>query len=101
MSKSRLGLLALLAAVIAVTVAVGSGALSGARDLPRADGPIMDPIPAKPMVSGLALTLQEFVTMPRSVPPPNRALPGPGDVQARWCGVVGDRGVGMPWVHQR
>ena len=70
MSKSRLVLLALLAVVVAVTVAVVSGVLSVPRDLPRADGPITDPIPEDPIVSGLALTLQELVTMPRSDPPP-------------------------------
>ncbi len=70
MSKRRVGLLTLLAVAVAVAVAVASGALSGSRDLPRTDGPITDPIPEKPIVSGLALTLQEFVTMPRSDPPP-------------------------------
>lgn len=67
MPKRRLGLLAVVAAV---TVAVASGALPGPRDLPRTDGPITDPIPAEPIVSGLALTLQEFVTMPPSDSPP-------------------------------
>ncbi len=70
MSKIGLSLLTLLAVVVAIAVAVGSGALLGPRDLPRIDGPITDPLPEQPIVSGLALTLQEFVTMPRSDPPP-------------------------------
>ncbi len=70
MSKSRLGLLTLLAIVVAVTVAVVSGALSVPRALPHTDGPITDPISEEPIVSGLALTLREFVTMPPSDPPP-------------------------------
>jgi hypothetical protein len=59
MSKSGLGLLTLLAIVVAVTVMVVSGALSAPKDLPCTDGPITDPIPEESIVSGLALTLQE------------------------------------------
>jgi hypothetical protein len=75
MSKIGLSLLTLLAVVVATVVAVGSGALSGSRaspdpqNLPPIDGPITDPF-LEPIISGLALALQEFVTMPRSDPPP-------------------------------
>jgi hypothetical protein len=93
MSKSRLGLLTLLAFV--VPVAVVSAVLLVPRDRERTNGnngPITDPIPAETIVSGLALTLTEFVTMPRSDPP---ATDDPR-VQQRWArinflGAVPDR----------
>ncbi|MBP2320274.1 glucose/arabinose dehydrogenase [Kibdelosporangium banguiense] len=34
------------------------------------DAPILDPIPEKPITSGIALTLQELATMPKSDPEP-------------------------------
>jgi glucose/arabinose dehydrogenase len=70
MSKGRLGLLILLMVAVASTVAVVSGALPVRRDVAHPTGPITDPIPERPIVSGLALTLTEFVTVPPSDPPP-------------------------------
>jgi glucose/arabinose dehydrogenase len=70
MSKTRLGLLGILVVVVAVAVVVLSGVVPVSRHAPRTEVPITDPIPEKPIVSGLALALQEFVTMPRSDPPP-------------------------------
>jgi glucose/arabinose dehydrogenase len=60
----------LLAVVVAVAAACGPLARGAPPRTPSADGPIADPIPEKPVVSGLALTLQEFVTIPRSEGPP-------------------------------
>jgi glucose/arabinose dehydrogenase len=91
MSKSGLGLLTLLAVVVAATVAVGSGALPVPRDLPRTDGPITDPILEKPIVSGLALTLKEFVTMPPSDPPPIDDLRVKRWARINFLGEVPDR----------
>ena len=34
------------------------------------DLPVIDPIPEKPITSGIALTLDEVLTMPRSEPTP-------------------------------
>jgi glucose/arabinose dehydrogenase len=70
MSKSRLGLLILLVVIVASTVAVVSGALPVRRNAVDTNRPITDPITERPIVSGLALTLNEFVTIPPSDPPP-------------------------------
>src|SRR5262249_6197796 len=61
MSKGRVGLLILLVVFVASILAVVSGALPVRRD--AAD-------PNRPISSSLALTLTEFVTIPRSDPPP-------------------------------
>ncbi|MGH3709489.1 MAG: PQQ-dependent sugar dehydrogenase [Pseudonocardiaceae bacterium] len=69
MSRGRLGLLIVLVVVVAMTVAVVSGTLPVRQGVAYDNGPITDPISERPTVSGLALTLQEFVTMPASNPP--------------------------------
>lgn len=70
MSKRKLGLLVVLMVVVALLVAVASGVLPVGRKVGHAGGPIPNPVLEPPLVSGLALRLQELVTMPPSAPTP-------------------------------
>jgi glucose/arabinose dehydrogenase len=70
MSKSKLGLLVVLMVVVALPVAVASGVLPVGQQVEHVGGPIPNPVLEPPLVSGLALRLQELVTMPPSAPTP-------------------------------